>query len=163
MPLGRTSGPGPGGCAHKEPRHHCWGERAELVVGEERGAPEQGVGGRNGLNWVCTWGEDGAQSSGAASLQKQPHPPLPAGSTPTCISDHLPALSLTPAPPWVSFLRGLESLQSRGRPGAGSERRSPFSFHTFCPEASSPTSASAPAPGCWSPPCTGAAYLPSPG
>lgn len=37
------------------------------MVSEERGSPEQGVGGRNGLNWVCTWGEGRAQGSGPAS------------------------------------------------------------------------------------------------
>ena len=137
MSPGRTSGPGPGECAYEELRHHCWGERAELVVGEERGPQNRGR--------MQEWTQLGLHFGEKAELgaQVQPRcrnsPTLPslqaASQTPSCPEpDPFPTLGSAP----------FEVLQSRGRPGGGSERRSPFSFHPFCPEASSPTSAHAP-------------------
>ena len=43
---------------------------AELVVSEERWTPEKGLEVGMDSNGSALWGEDGAQGSGAASLQK---------------------------------------------------------------------------------------------
>ena len=68
--LGENKWSGSRQVAHEEPRHRCWGEGAELVVSEERWTPEKGLEVGMDSNGSALWGEDGAQGSGAASLQK---------------------------------------------------------------------------------------------
>ena len=87
--------------------------------------PRAGVGCRNGLNWVCILGR--RRSSGLrSSLAAETAPPFP-----PCRQHlrHLPALSLTPSPPWGRL--PLRSCKAEAALGEDQKEEAPFPFTHF--------------------------------